>query len=273
MKTILVPTDFSTNALNAGKLARILSTNSGATVHFFHVVFTPTDWDKMTDEMKEQYPESKQKVLNAEKSMSELIAEPSFLGAPVDSTIGFGNPTEKISAFIKNNAIDLVVVGSHGTSHKADLFIGSNTQRIMRNTNVPVIAVKEDFKLDKINKVVFASNMDTDAVEPYKKLEAICNALTVDLALLYVNTPHNFKSSEEIDTVISSFQKSINNNSKVAIRNDYDVAQGILTYCQTNDVDMTALVNHRKAVAAHYLMGVTETLVFRADFPVISIKA
>ncbi len=132
MTTILVPTDFSSNAFNAGKLARMLSANSGAKIHFINVVFTPTDWDKMTEEMKEQYPESRQKVLEAESNMAALASDPNFMGASVESTIAFGNPTEKLASFIKNNKVDLVVIGSHGTSHKADLFIGSNTQRIMR---------------------------------------------------------------------------------------------------------------------------------------------
>ncbi len=104
-------------------------------------------------------------------------------------------------------------------------------------------------------------------------LKSICDVINAELTLFYINTPHNFKTSAEVNDIISSFKSSIGDSPKVEIRNDHDVAQGILTFCKENNIDMAALVNHRKAVAAHYLMGITETMVFLADFPIISINA
>lgn len=272
MKQILIPTDFSSNAYNAGKVAILLAKKSKAELHFYHVVFTPTDWGKMTDEMKARYPESSQKVELAQSSMEKLISDPIFNDVKVSYTIGYGNTTDEIGKFLNKNEVDLIVVGSHGTTNKADLFIGSNTQRIMRNTNVPVMAVKDTFELSSLNKVIFASNLDKDAFEPFKKMAKLCNALKVDLELLYINTPHNFKNSDEIEEIIETFQTNVNTNKSVHIRNDYEVAYGILKYCKINNADIAVLVNHRKAYKAAYLVGVTETLVFQANFPVVSIN-
>lgn len=272
MKKILIPTDFSSNADNAANLAVKLASNSGASLHFIHVVFTPTDWVKMTDTMKSKYPESQQKILDAEAKMANLISKFNDLNAAVESTIEFGNTIDRINAFTRDNQIDLIIVGSHGTSNKADLFIGSNTQRLMRSTHIPVIAVKDTYQLKSLDKIVFASSLDREAVEPYKKLKSICESLDVSLELLYVNTPYNFKDTDEIEKVIHQFAERVGFNNKVTIRNDYDVANGILMHCQKNSIQMAALINHRKAMSANYLMGVTETLVFHADFPIISVN-
>ncbi|QSE98097.1 universal stress protein [Fulvivirga lutea] len=272
MKRILVPTDFSSNANNAAKVALSLAKKSGAELHFIHVVYTPSDWNKMTDEMKEKYPESSHKVESARLSMEKLVSDKIFDTIKVAKTLGFGNPIEEINHYLSKNEVDLIVVGSHGTSHKADLFIGSNTQRIMRSTKIPVVAVKDSFKLEDLNRIVFASNFDKEAEIPFKKMEAISNALGAELDMLYINTPHNFKTSEEIDTVISKFLKEIDSNKEIHVRNDHDVAKGILSYCKKTNADMAVLINHRKAYKAHYLMGVTETLVFQSDFPVISMN-
>lgn len=272
MKKILVPTDFSANANNAAKLARQLSANANVEIHLLHVVFTPADWDKMTDEMKDEYPESKSKVDQATQDMLSLVENPNLIGATVKGHLGYGNAQDEITKYIKNNAIDLVVVGSHGTSSKADLFIGSNTQRVMRSTDIPVIAVKESFELSALNKLVFASNLDKDAEVPFKKIKSLCDTINAEIELLYVNTPHNFKSTTEIDELVSKFKSNVNCNDSITIINEYEVPTGILKHCQHVMADMAALVNHRKAYAAHYQMGVTETLVFHADFPVISIN-
>lgn len=272
MKKILVPTDFSANALNAAKLARQLSANSGAQIHLLNVVFTPADWDKMTNEMKAEYPESQGKVDKATQDMLLLVEDPNLVGASVKGQLAYGNAQDEITKFIKKNDIDLIVVGSHGTSSKADLFIGSNTQRVMRGTDIPVIAVKETFEFDSLNKIVFASNLDKDAEAPFKKIKAFCDSINANLELLYVNTPHNFKSSSEINELVDKFNSNTKSSDPITIINDYDVPLGILKHCQSNNADMAALVNHRKAYAAHYQMGVTETLVFHADFPVVSVN-
>lgn len=272
MKKILIPTDFSSNANNAAKLALKLATTSGASLHFIHVVFTPTDWDKMTDEMKLKYPESQQKIQDAEAEMAQLVKAYEASDVSVESTLDYGNPNDRINAFIRKNDIDLIIVGSHGTSNKADLFIGSNTQRVMRSTHTPVIAVKNSYQVQNIKKIVLASSLDEDAIQPYKKLKSITEALSINLELLYINTPLNFKDTDQIEQVIERFVEQVGTRDKITIRNDHEVAQGILKHCEKNEVEMAALINHRKAGAAHYLMGVTETLVFHADFPIISMN-
>ncbi len=272
MKRIVIPTDFSSNAYNACKLAQKLAKKTGAELHLLHVVFTPSDWDKMTDDMKSKYPESQHKVVEAEDAMKKTLSDTIFKGLKVSGTIAYGNPIEEINQFLAKHPTDMIVVGSHGTSNRGDLFIGSNTQRIMRSTKIPVVAVKSTYEVEKITKMVFASNFDADAEVPYKKISTICEALDVDLDLLFVNTPNHFKDSDEIEAITTKFLKKVGSTGTVHIRNDREVAQGILKYCKNNKMDMAVLINHRKAHAAHYLMGVTETLVFHAEFPVISIN-
>ena len=62
MKRILIPTDFSEDAYKAALLGSIIAKQASSELHFIHVVFTPTDWNKMTDVMKEKYPESSHRI-------------------------------------------------------------------------------------------------------------------------------------------------------------------------------------------------------------------
>ena len=44
----------------------------------------------------------------------------------------------------KSTNADLIIMGSHGASGIKELLIGSNTERVVRNANIPVLIVKND---------------------------------------------------------------------------------------------------------------------------------
>jgi nucleotide-binding universal stress UspA family protein len=69
-------------------------------------------------------------------SSEELVEE-----ASITEILLEGRATEEISAYVKDHAIDLTVIGTHGRKGLDRLFIGSLTDKIIRTTTVPVIVV------------------------------------------------------------------------------------------------------------------------------------
>lgn len=54
--------------------------------------------------------------------------------------------------------VDLNVLGAHGKSGIKDIFIGSNTEKVVRLANSPVLTIKNDLEDFNLNTLVFASN-------------------------------------------------------------------------------------------------------------------
>ncbi len=65
--------------------------------------------------------------------------------------------TELLKSAEAHNA-DLIVMGSHGASGFQEMFIGSNTEKVVRNSDVPVLVVKREEPEFKADKFVFASD-------------------------------------------------------------------------------------------------------------------
>ena len=76
-------------------------------------------------------------------------------GVAVSTYVEFGSIITTIRQFIDEKKIDLVVMGTHGATGAREFLIGSNTEKIVRTSSVPVIAIKKSTKLSNIKSIVF----------------------------------------------------------------------------------------------------------------------
>ncbi len=78
---------------------------------------------------------------------------PFLKGLTVVETIQFQHAFSGIIDESEKNNIDLIVMGSQGASGLQEMFIGSNTEKVVRRSNVPVLVIKtsvEDFVVNDI---------------------------------------------------------------------------------------------------------------------------
>ena len=154
MKTILVPTDFSNQALNALKVAARIARKINAGINLVHVYNIPTAeyqhyhyYDKFYKEMKAK----------ASEQLNELVRLEFLKGIIVKKHIVTDMLMWEIATTEKFKNADLIVMGSHGTSGFSKVFIGSNTEKIVRLADSPVLTIKneiEDFVIKKNERVL-----------------------------------------------------------------------------------------------------------------------
>jgi nucleotide-binding universal stress UspA family protein/superfamily II DNA or RNA helicase len=101
--------------------------------------------------------------------------------------------------------IDLIVMGSHGASGFQEMFIGSNTEKVVRNSNIPVLIIKREEDNFNANKFVFASDFSEEIKKPFEKVIEFANNFNSHLHLVNVNTPNNFKSTKVAQKQMSEF--------------------------------------------------------------------
>lgn len=61
-----------------------------------------------------------------------------------EAYIEYGIPHEQILDFTEQNNIDLIIMSTHGRTGLDRLLIGSVTEKIVRNSKVPVLTVGRD---------------------------------------------------------------------------------------------------------------------------------
>jgi nucleotide-binding universal stress UspA family protein len=145
-KRILVPHDFSASANHAAALARDEAKLHGGTLVLLHVVDLPQQMPAgaaiISTETGATVTVKDYAVGSAETHLQDLVARLAKDGVTATSEIRVGNPVEEINRFVDENAVDLIVMGTHGHTGIRHLIAGSITEKVVRSAKVPVLTVR-----------------------------------------------------------------------------------------------------------------------------------
>ena len=65
-------------------------------------------------------------------------------------------------------------MGSNGVSGLKEMLIGSNTEKVVRTSEAPVLVIKNEHKAFKVDNFVFASDFKDESKPSYEKATSIC---------------------------------------------------------------------------------------------------
>jgi len=142
IERILCPVDFSEFSARAYDYAHSLARHYEARLFVLHIVRSITiDPTFLSSTVLDKV--YSQQALDAKAKMAKLVAKQA--GDPVRSEliVQMGFATDSILSFVKQNEIDLVVMGTHGRRGLDRLVTGSTTESILRKSQSPVLAVHE----------------------------------------------------------------------------------------------------------------------------------
>ena len=280
MKRILVPTDFSEHAENALKVAAQIARKNGSEIYLLHLLELPGHISD--DGIGESnavgrttgVPEVMFFMEKTRERFDEVMNEPFLQGITVVEAIQFEKTFEGIIKHSKHHNIDLIVMGSHGASGFKEMFIGSNTEKVVRTSDVPVLVIKKDEGDFSPKKFVFASDFSKEIKKPFAKVVDFANAFDMELDLVFINTPNNFKSSHAALQAMHEFAAAFNiNNMQTHIYNDVNVEKGILHFANNVDADLIGMCTHGRHGLAHFFNGsISEDLVNHSIKPVVTFR-
>lgn len=273
MKKILVPTDFSACANVAEDTALELAVKANAEIHFLHIQETPVDWKRLPLEREKLFPETKQSIGEASAKLSVLKQKAEHLGLKAETFLTFNESREGIDMHIKHHDHDFVVMGSHGSSGLKSI-IGSNTQKVVRYSPVPVLVVKEVRQPFEVNNVVFASTFEEDVHQPFHKIIEFADLMDAQIHLLNVNMPFHFKETDEAETNMKNFlEKCPRGTCSINIYNALNEERGIQKFSESIDADLIALTTHGKTGFMKMLSpSIAESLVNHSSTPVLIVN-
>jgi len=152
---ILVPVDFSAHSDFAVRYATALASRLGASIDLLHVVEDPVaarTWSSAID-MPDLEGLREELVEEATRQLERCRAEASGSGVAVLTTVRVGQPLLTIPEYAKSAGVDLVIMGSHGRSGMAAVFMGSVAERAIRNAPCPVLTLHSDAIGDRREQV------------------------------------------------------------------------------------------------------------------------
>ncbi|MCH2489368.1 MAG: universal stress protein [Flavobacteriales bacterium] len=278
MKTIVVPTDFSLHSENALRTAACIAKKNNAAILVIHMAGI-TD-GLLTKAQANSALESVYYVKLAEKQFAEFLDKPYLSDVSVSQAVKKYRNFSEINDVAKEHNASLIVMSSHGSSGLEEVLIGSNTEKVVRSSEVPVLVIKQFISNFNMDSGVFASNFSEENIEAYKNAKDFFNRFEARMNLVYVNTPgRNFKSSQEIDAILFHFFEGAGYSNPtervrdVTVISDYSVEEGIFSYSQLIDADIIAIPTHGRKGLAHLLKGsISEDIANHSILPVVTFK-
>lgn len=275
MKNILVPTDFSEKAENALKVAAQLAKKFDAQIYLLHLIELPADMVNPVGETRSNdLPEALFFMKMAKQKFDELLSRPYLKGLKVRDAVEVNKAFDGILEASKKYDCDFIVMGSQGATGLKEMFIGSNTEKVVRTSEIPVLVVKNEHQTFEIRNFIFATNLETTGRKTLSKVVELAETFKAKLHLVYINTANEFLTSNDCDKKLKKYMEGTDfTNYEFHVFNDDSVEQGILNFSKKMKADVMGIATHGRKGLSHFFNGsISEDLVNHANSPVITFK-
>ena len=273
MKTIIVPIDFSEQSENALKVAASLSKKHGSEIIALHMLELN---EAMISSSEGFHPEQTVFLIKmAEKRINEFLDKPYLQGVKkVTPIIKHFKVFSEVNDIAEKHGADMIIMGSHGSDGLKEIFVGSNTQKVVRHSDIPVFVIKDDIDDFDPQQMVFACDLKEENIHAFQRAKYIAEVFSTELRLVYVNTPGDaFLSTSEIQEKIVAFCDKVGFDLLVAIYNDYSVENGVLNFGSESNADIIGIPTHGRKGISHFFLGsIGEDVANHSKLPVVTFK-
>ncbi|WP_267740603.1 universal stress protein [Myroides injenensis] len=273
MKKILFPTDFSETANNALIYALRMAENQQATLFVLHAyempVISATANPVMVQDVyktielsnfenfKDQVPQIRDiaKQHNLDHVPMHFILEEGFL-----NTI--------LKKRVKEENIDLVVMGTNGNSGLDKKLLGSNTANAISSLDIPVLSVPHDAIFDGIDSIAFSTLFNTADKAILDKLIPIAKGFGATIKCVHVAT-----AKDKVDpAVVKSWEENYKDQPiKFYIIEGNDVEKAIFDFLDIENIDLLVSVTRsRNFFEKLFTSSMTKKLSYHNYVPVLA---
>ncbi len=276
MKKILVPIDFSEQAEFAAKVAAKIAEQTNSELHLLHMLELPTDIiDPSNYGNANNSPTTLLYMKRAQEKFEKLTKRYFLRNVKVIKSVFFHDTYDGIIEESKKQNVDLIVMGSQGISGFTEMLVGSNTEKVVRNSDVPVLVIKQEIDDLNIKNIVFASNFNLKNKKTFPKIVEFAKIFDAKIHLLKINTISKFEPTLKTHKKIKDFTEGYNiEDFTINIHNDDSIEEGILNFGDFVNADIFILNTHGWRGLNHFFSGkdIGKIIANRALRPVLTFK-
>lgn len=259
MKTIVIPTDFSSIADNASKYALAVAKILNANLIFFHA-------------NEHNQSESLQKIQKELYTITSSHLHPHINFISTDKL--FNSLTIKE---VLEERIDLIIMGTNSENKSfSKTIFGTNTSEVIENLSSPIISVPEHYSYTSIKTIGYATDL-TNLNEEIVKVIDFARPFDAFIKVFHVSPVFpDLGNVEEIDVKSSiEVSKKKYNYSKMEYflektGNDNQVTKGINQFLSHHDLDLLVLFHNTEEGIDRFLSSSeSETLVKKIEKPLL----
>lgn len=275
MQKILVPTDFSPNALKALTYAAEIADQSGALIYLLHVIEPKINMATMqTDSLNKINLENKSKELQS-VVQSALAIYPNVKIVPY--ILGDSVVTSMLE-YAEKERFDLIVMGTKGAdSGIRKMLIGTVTADAIGKSSIPILSVPLLYELKKPETLLLATDQFEKDEQLFLELTNLAKIFSSSIKIVLVKDKEEERDGEMLEKELKGFQFFLQSKfpeitfESEQIEGD-DFEETIESYCELHDIDMIAMVSYPKSFWEKlFRKGNTKTMAFHSSIPILAI--
>jgi len=249
MRTVLIPTDFSANAMHAIDYALDLYKCERTNFYFLHAyadeVYGPFK-NTSGASLKEQKATVKKTVDKTLQKLVEALKEREHnTKHSYEVLSAFDSLVDAINDFANQINVDLSIMGTQGQTADKKITFGSHTVQVFKYVQCPVLAIPENFEYRQPKEILFP----TDYMLPYKRRELkLLNTLAAEfkskIYFLYISDFEDL-SYRQVDNkrfLEESLPDAYLYTDRTPVRNK---VEAIRDHIAEKEIDLLVMVNSR----------------------------
>ena len=272
MKTILLPTDFSKNSLNAINYAMEIFKDESCEFFLLNIQkassFVSDDLMTMSSSTtiyQTLIDTAKHSIKNLIRTLKKDYNNDKH---EFHSVVDYDNFIDGINQICKAQSIDLIVMGTKGATGADRVLFGSNTVRVMQRCCAPVLAIPEGCKYSGLDKIIFTSNYHTLYKE--EELQALIHLARIHnskIEVVHLATEDYLSKDQEnnkafLDALFSNVSHEFVDLDRA------DLFETIKNYIDNNNIKMLAMMSRKHSFLERlFARHNVETFGFKIDVP------
>lgn len=187
--------------------------------------------------------------------------------------VRFNNSKTNLNKYMEEFEAGLIVCGSHDDHSFLQLLFGSDTKRMVRNMDYPLIILKDDTDAGEIGNILVAVDIREEDQSGLSQIADFAGSLNARMQLLHVLTDDAQSSDQAIKKLRKLAIENMLGNYDINVVNNNSLEDGIRSFARKHNPDMIAVLSQGKGKIHKLVFGSsTEDIIKETDKPVFVSK-
>ena len=271
MKNIIVGVDFSDCSINALEHALSIANKSNSDICMLWIKESKLNTDVFIYEIENINNE-------VEKRFKELIEkyQPKFPNGKIEYKIIEGKVYKEIAKEAKKSNASLIVAGTHGSSGFEEFWAGSNANKLVSLTDIPVITIRGGVNIERnLTKILLPIDSTSETRQKASFTGKIAKYFDATIYILSVYTTKVKTVQERVNRFADQVAKFLDEAEVKYERDSIDtnnIVDTCIEYATEKKINLISIMTEQEKAASNIWLGpYASRFVNHSPFPVLSI--
>jgi len=278
MNNFIVPIDFSETSKNAARYAAHISTLVPDAHLILYNVFDTLEYGSDSSPLSTEGEEDKDRYNIVELALESVKTELSAITSARISCVAEENHRflDTLEKYVRDNDIQLIVMGITGSTLLGQIFMGSNTLNIVKRGIVPVIIVPPDTRSQSAKNVMLLTDFqDVENTIPVGTVKSLLDLFKPSLHIVNVDHEHYVQVTDEYKVERAKLENQLKEyNPEFYFIRLFDFMEAINQFVADNKIDLILTFPRKHSFLSNIFKTTNTTkLAYHSHVPIVAIGA